>query len=152
MPERVERHVRSALGRLHDGSRYVRHGAGVDHSQRAHRPGRSASASAETSTATTRAPSATATWTADSPTPPQPWTATHSPGCTRALMDDGTEGSRVAAAEAGRDGERQLGRQRDEIDVGCLEGDELRERAPVREPGLRLVAADLLLAREHSGQ
>ena len=65
-----------------------------------------------------------------------------------ALLNDGAVGSGVAAAETGRDGEGQLRRERHEIDVGSLERDELGKGAPVREPRLGLVVADLTVTRD----
>ena len=83
---------------------------------------------------------------ADRPTPPQPCTATHSPGCHAALVDDGAKRGDEAAAEAGRGGEIQLFRQPHEVGVGKVERDIFGERAPGGEARLELVLADLMVA------
>ena len=62
-------------------------------------------------------------------------------------LHDRAIGGGEAAAEAGRSvGADRLG-QRDEVDVGPVERDELGEGAPVREARLALAIADLLVAR-----
>ena len=68
------------------------------------------------------------------------------PGLDLRHLHDRPEGRGVAAAERGGGGQVELLRDGDEVDVGGVEGDELRERAPVGEPGLGLARADLLLA------
>ena len=83
---------------------------------------------------------------ADRPTPPQPWTATHSPGCTRALVDDGAKRGDEAAAEAGGRGEIEVVVQPDKIGVGKIERHIFRERSPGREARLELSFADLVVA------
>ena len=146
--ERVDREVRAAAGGL-DDLRRRRQSRAPSTVARAERPAPRRARPARRRSATTRAPPATAIMTADSPTPPQPWTATHSPGCDPALADDRAVGGREAAAEAGRgdEVERRPG-SADEVDVGPIDRDELGERAPVREAGLELVVADLLVAGE----
>ncbi len=83
---------------------------------------------------------------ADSPTPPQPCTATHSAGLHAALRHDRAIGGREPASECRRGHEVELVRQRDQVDVGLGDRHELGERAPMREPGLLLVVAHLLVA------
>ena len=143
-PERVERDVRAAAGQLGDRGRHV----GRRRPPRARRPARGR-APARRARRRPRPPGRRrppAICTADSPTPPQPCTATHSPGRTRPTCDDGAEGGGVAAAQRGGGGQVELLRDGDEVDVGRVEGDELGERAPVREAGLGLARADLVLA------
>ena len=114
---------------------------------RAPRPGRPAT----TSTATTRAPAATATITADSPTPPQPCTATQSPARDPPVHGDGAVGGREPAAQTrGGDRGHAVG-EADQVHVGVVEGDELRERAVVGEARLALALAHLLLPGEAGG-
>ncbi len=62
------------------------------------------------------------------------------------LRDHGPERRREPAAEPGRRHVRELLRHGHEIDVGMVQGHVLRERPPVREPGLRLPRAHLLIA------
>ena len=61
-------------------------------------------------------------------------------------LHDRAVGGGEAAAEPGRRVEADRLGQRDEVDVGPVERDELGERAPVREARLALAIADLLVA------
>ena len=99
-----------------------------------------------TSTATTRAPAATATITADSPTPPQPCTATQSPGRTRPCWTTARYAVANRQPSAAAVSAVELVRQRDEVHVGVVEGDQLGEGAPAGEAGLGLPVADLVVA------
>ena len=139
--------MRAAAGQVADGPRRVRR-RGVDHLLGPERRGPGRARPATTSTATTRAPAATATITADSPTPPQPCTATHSPGRTRPCCT--TARYAVANRQPRRGGGRgrEVVGQRDQVDVGVVEGDQLGERPPAGEPGLRLALAHLVVAAQ----
>ena len=142
--ERVERDVRSPAGQLGDRRRHV---PGAVHGVLgAELPGEVERAGRDVDRDRPGHRRAAAICTAESPTPPQPCTATHSPARTRADVHDRPEGRGVAAAQRGGRGQVQLLGDGDEVDVGGVEGDELRERAPVSEAGLGLPGAHLLLA------
>ena len=119
--------------------------AGVDDGCGAQRGGL-LSAPADTSTATTCAPGGHRDLHRREPDAAAAVHGDPLPGPHPALLDDGAEGGRVAAAQRRGGGERHGVRQRDQVDVGGLERDELGERPPVREAGLRLGGADLVVA------
>ena len=105
------------------------------------------SAGPATSTAITRAPRAAPMCTADRPTPPQPCTASHSPGRSRAWPSERPVGGGEPAAQAGRGHEVHGVRQRHQVRVRGVDGHPLGERPGAGEPRLGLVRAHLGVAR-----
>ena len=69
------------------------------------------------------------------------------PGPDTALFDHRAERRGEAASQSGRGDEIHRVGQPHEIDVGPFDGDEFGERPPGRETGLKLVVADLMVAR-----